>query len=392
MPFISASFIFDGQQFLPPNSCIEIDENGTILQVLSNKNDVEPTYYKGLLMPGMVNAHCHLELSYMKEKIEPNMGLVDFLISVMKLKNEVLQNDIFLSIENAVSEMQANGIVAVGDICNTLNTFKEKSKSRLWYHSFIECIGLNTSKAEEVFSKNLILYNTFSELHPSSMVLHAPYSISEKLIELINTKCKQNLMSIHNQESAEENKLFEKREGDFLKLLNEIRFKIENFQTNSKSSIQNYFDKILNASKIILVHNTFTSKDDIQYVRKFNKEVFWCLCPKANLYIENTLPLIENFIDEHCCIVLGTDSLASNDTLSIWDEISTIRKYNPLIPIETILRWATYNGALALGLESKVGQFQKGMQPGIVHIESFDKQFYQKNEKLNLLYKSGKAL
>ncbi len=391
MPFITADFIFDGQQFLPPNSCIEIDENGTILQLLSNKNDVEQIHYKGLLMPGMVNVHCHLELSYMKEKIEPNRGLVDFLISVIKLKNEVLQNDISISIENAVSEMQENGIVAVGDICNTLDTLKEKSNSRLWYHSFIECIGLNASKAEEVFSKNLMLYNAFEELHPSSMVLHAPYSISEKLIEWIDTKCEQNLMSIHNQESASENKLFEKREGDFLKLFDEIKFKIENFQTNSKSSIQNYFDKILNASKIILVHNTFTSIDDIQYVKKFNKEVFWCLCPKANLYIENTLPVIENFIDEHCCIVLGTDSLASNDTLSIWDEIATIRKYNPLIPVETILRWATYNGALALGLESKVGQFKKGMQPGIVHIESFDKQFYQKNEKLTLLYKSGKT-
>ncbi len=391
MAFITADYIFDGHRFLPPHSIIEVDDSGVILQLLQNDDKIEATYYNGLLMPGMINAHCHLELSYMKGKIPPGDGLVDFLIKVIDLKKQNLQIEILNDIEIAVNEMLENGIVAVGDICNTLDTIEEKKKSKLIYHSFIECIGLDSQKADEVFERNKYLYQLFSSLHPSSIVLHAPYSISDKLIHLINQLSQQNILSIHNQESEEENILFEKKAGDFLKLLNKINFKIENFQSNSKNAIHYYFEKIQNAEKIILVHNTFTTKEDIGYVKQFNKDVFWCFCPNANLYIENTLPNIENFIDENCNIVLGTDSLASNHSLSIWSEISTIRKYNPLIPVEHILKWATYNGALALNLTSKVGQFKKGLKPGIIHIESFNKDFFNKDEKINVLYNADSS-
>ena len=127
---------------------------------------------------------------------------------------------------------------------------------------------------------------------------------------------------------------------------------------------------------MILVHNTFTKQDDIEYVKKIldlkqgdpRLQTFFCLCVNANLYIENALPPVELFRKNNCAIVLGTDSLASNRSLSILDEIKTIKKNFPAIPSEEILQWATSNGARALHLDDVLGSFEKGKKPGVVLI------------------------
>ena len=98
--------------------------------------------------------------------------------------------------------------------------------------------------------------------------------------------------------------------------------------------------------------------------------MFYCLCINANLYIENELPNINLFVENNCNIVLGTDSYASNFSLNIFDEIKTIQKYFPQIPLEKILQWATFNGAKALGVEDKFGSLHLGKKPGIVLVKN----------------------
>jgi cytosine/adenosine deaminase-related metal-dependent hydrolase len=144
------------------------------------------------------------------------------------------------------------------------------------------------------------------------------------------------------------------------------------FQPSGKSSLQTYLPKFLQNQSVILVHNVFTSEDDILFAKKNKKEIHWCLCPNANQYISRQLPDIELLMKHDCSIVLGTDSLASNHQLSILEEIKTIQQAFPAIEMVTLLRWATSNGAKALQLDSLLGSFEKGKKPGIILFKNDD--------------------
>ena len=97
---------------------------------------------------------------------------------------------------------------------------------------------------------------------------------------------------------------------------------------------------------------------------------FWCLCPNANQYIEQTMPPIELLRTGAANIIVGTDSYASNWSLNILDELKTIQQHHPQIPLEEMLGWATINGARALQMEKHLGSFETGKKPGIVLIEN----------------------
>ena len=136
-------------------------------------------------------------------------------------------------------------------------------------------------------------------------------------------------------------------------------------------SIAGYFNP---DQKLLLVHNTASEQQDIEFVENYFSQAYWCLCPNANLYIENQLPEINLFRSNACKITLGTDSLASNRQLSIFEEIKTIQKHFPEIPLTELIRWGTMNGAEFLGLDHKLGSFGKGKNPGVVLIENADTQ------------------
>ena len=118
-----------------------------------------------------------------------------------------------------------------------------------------------------------------------------------------------------------------------------------------------------------MVHNSFTSVEDIQAVQKEMPNSFWCICANANQYIEQTMPPIELLRSQKATIVMGTDSYASNWSLNMLDEIKTIQQHLPQIPLDELLGWATLNGAKALQMDKGIGSFEKGKKPGIVLIE-----------------------
>ena len=122
---------------------------------------------------------------------------------------------------------------------------------------------------------------------------------------------------------------------------------------------------LLPNQRILLVHNTYTSFKDISFVDRYKRDVIWCLCPKANLYIEDRLPKIDFFINSRLPVVLGTDSLASNDKLCILSEIATLLKAHPTISFTKCLEWATLNGARYLGIEKRFGSLEIGKRPGL---------------------------
>lgn len=351
------------------------DEKGVIKDIVPESeagDDVEKL--NGILCPGFINSHCHLELSHMKGLIPAKTGLVEFVLKIISQRN-FPENEILQAIEKAEDEMLENGIVAVGDISNNLLTLPQKVKQRLIYYNFIEVLGWLPEVAERMFNHSKTNYDAFTKSFiATSIVPHASYSVSEDLWRHIIPYFERKVVSIHNQETVFEDDFFLQGTGDFVRMYEMMKIENSFFSPSKKSSLQTYFHKLSGADSVILVHNTFTGAADVDYVMQqavaSGQLVSFCLCVNANRYIEDKLPPVEMLYNHNCNLVIGTDSLASNWSLSVLDEIKTIRQYFPLIPITEMLRWATFNGAKAFQMNDKLGTFKKGKQPGVLCIKN----------------------
>lgn len=383
-----ADSLFDGYRLHGIEKVVVTDYQGRIEAIINSSEAGDGVQtFQGILSPGLINCHCHLELSHLKNIIPPHTGLIEFLCSVVTKRGfatEVIQEEI----KKAEQEMYDNGIVAVGDIGNTADTADIKSKSKIHWQNFVEVLGFTDEKADE----NIALYKGIAEnletrLHTSnlksalpagrrrtSLVPHAPYTISPKTFQLINQLTKDQIISIHNQEHPAEDDLYKTGGGEYLKLFKIFGIYKSPFPVTGKSSIRSVLPHFNNGQAIFLVHNTFMPEEDIKWANEYaannGLKLVYCFCINANLYIENKIPVIDNFIRHNCHIVLGTDSYSSNWQLSITKEMQSFRNEFPELPFETILQWATSSGAKALQWDDELGSFEKGKKPGIVLIDT----------------------
>ena len=301
----------------------------------------------------------------MKGVVGEGKGLVEF-IKELQSQREADPDKVQQAIKDADQEMYDNGIVAVGDISNGADSFDVKAVSKIKYHTFLELYGFVDEGAQESFDNGLLIAAMLKGNGLAyTMVPHSPYAASAKLMELItNSTSEKDIVAIHNQETNDENLLFQKGTGSFIDLMQWFGLDTSFWKPTNKTSLVSIANLLPHENKLLLVHNTFTSKKDIETIIAHNPKVYWTFCPNANQYIEKALPNFRQFIDANQKCTLGTDSLTSNWSLSILDEIKTIQK-NTDIDIETLLQWATINGAEALGLELQLGSLEKGKTPGI---------------------------
>lgn len=372
---------------MPDNKVLITDELGSIIEVadkLDAGDGIES--FKGMLCPGFINAHCHLELSHLKNTIPEKTGLVDFVQQVMQKRwgsandklNATEEKNAFM--KNAAEEMCSSGTVAVGDICNTTDSILVKQNSTIHWHNFIEASGFVDAVAEKRLEEVTKVYDAFIEngfVDSTTFSPHAPYSVAKTLFKLLNNLTNKKLVTIHNQETASEDELYVGKSGGFLSLYKNFGIDISGFSPTGLSSLQTWLPYFTKSQSIISVHNTFISGDDIAFANDYaiqsGSTLFFCLCANANIYIENMMPPIKLLMDNGAEIVVGTDSYASNWQLNILEEIKTIQiKANNTIPLEETLKWATSNGAKALKMDHLLGSFEKGKLPGLVLIENID--------------------
>ena len=373
MPFLTASRIHDGRQWLPYGSVLEVSDDGVIIAIHKDITD-NVIHYEGILVPGFVNVHCHLELSHMKGVVPEHTSLIPFLQSIPTFRNNFTEQDKLTARHKAYDELVKNGVVAVGDIANTNDIIDLRKRDKIHYCSFVETIGFIEDRAEKYFGNAQQLWEELEQQQSGEKMLrqyiipHAPYSVSSKLFSKIDKHNQLGIISIHNQESEAENLFYQNKTGDVLTLLNNIGIDFTAFKATGSTSLKSYSQWLSADHTMIFVHNTYSKADDIRFALNKFKNAYWCFCPNANLYIENKLPNIPIFIEMGANICVGTDSLASNHELSILSELHTIKEKYPEIDWETLIRWATYNGAKALGMDDVIGSFSPLKKPGIVHI------------------------
>ncbi|MFT4535656.1 MAG: cytosine/adenosine deaminase-related metal-dependent hydrolase [Saprospiraceae bacterium] len=357
------------------NHVVVTDNDGVIMSIdaMSDHDSSSVQSFKGIITPGFVNTHCHLELSHMKGLVNSGTGLIPFISSVVKHR-DFPEEQIMDAIAAADQEMYDEGIVAVGDISNKIDTVATKTTSKINYYTFVEMFDFMQS---EMTDDTIDQYKSVFECHSDadgnkkSFVPHAPYSVSEGLYEFIrNENFQHDTVSIHNQETEAEQELFKTKTGAFLRFYDGFEFKLDKLRPTGKGSIYHAMQNMNAMMKTLFVHNTMTSKDDITAALDWNFRCYWATCANANLYIENRLPDYQAFLEADAKMTIGTDSLTSNWQLSVLEEMKTIKKYKSYVPVETLITWACKNGAEALGYSDELGTIEVGKKPGLVHVDA----------------------
>ncbi len=353
---------------------VEAADDGTILAVRdTGGKPIEEAgleFYPGIIIPGMVNAHCHLEVSHLRGLIPEGTGISGFVSKLNAIRHSS-EDEILHAAADADRAMYDQGIAAVGDISNVGLTLDVKRNSKLKYHTFIEIFGFDAAMCATRFKHGLQVATAFEEAGLAySLSPHAPYSVGEVIWDLLARETSlTGRISMHHDESHEERELLDQGTGRLAESFNRSGFDISSLPAEA-SDVFRLLGKYLPESEWILVHNTVMKKIPSSYHIK--PGVYWVLCPRSNRYIENLLPDIKAFADSGLTVCLGTDSLASNHSLSVIEEMKTIFEAAPGLAFDTVLGWATINGARALGLDNELGTIAKGKKPGLVNIPVFD--------------------
>jgi aminodeoxyfutalosine deaminase len=361
----------------PPlkRAVITIEDDGTIINIEDTAGDLKEKhsteFYNGIIIPGFVNCHCHLELSHMKGSISEGKGLGGFIEQIRRSRDnekESIVSSAFLT-DNYMHE---EGVVLCADVCNTSHSFNIKKESKIRYISLLEVFGLDPEKAarrmEEIIKVAEIAEETGILF---SLIPHSVYSMSLTLFRLLRNKSLNNrVTSIHFMETAGEKKFLENHSGPLMssyKRSGLIPLRLE----TAKSHADAVLNEITLSGNLILTHNTFADRNTIRMIKE-RGNLFWCLCPNSNIYIENVIPPLNLLIEEGCDIVIGTDSLASNNKLNILEELKTLQFNFPDVSIEDLVYWATLSGAIALGEEDRFGKIETGKKPGLLLLQNVD--------------------
>lgn len=393
MHFLSADVIFPVNGSPVPAGILVVEDDGGIIGIIDPAIEPVPSgpveTYKGFLCPGFINAHCHLELSWSKGLIPEGNGLDAFVRELEILRKTISPEQEMLAMENAVAAMLGSGVVAVGDIANASLSASVKERSNLRFHTFCEVFASDPARAALAFAKISEVYTAFSALScnsSASITPHATYSVSEALMGLITgSQAEGALISIHHQESPDENMFFLEGSGPIARRRQLFNPGLPTFNPTGKRPLEAISTNLRKDQKLLLVHNTFASAEDVNFAMGNFPLLSWCLCPNANLYIEKSLPPVGLFREKGCNLLLGTDSLASNHTLSILEELKTLSWHFPEVPLCEMLSWATKNGAEYFGF-GKMGSFEQGKKPGVVWIKNVDA------ERMTLLPESTSEL
>lgn len=370
MPQFSAQWILTPQG-LRQQCTLILEEDGTV-EAIADGVSSDAQMLDGILCPGFINAHCHLELSALKGMVPPGTGMAAFIDQLQTSRKAVNPAQAENAVSAALEEAYETGTDAIGDIANTEDSFLAKTtEKRVHIHTFIERFGLNPAEAEKHLKQGKDLLRQCPE--PVSLTPHAPYSVSQELFALLyrNAITQRTRLSLHLLESADERQLIEHGTGPLKSLYDKWGIA---FASESNNVLQHTLRGLDKSVRILFVHLAVATRQELAQLEQAYPNAGFCLCPRSNQYIHNKLPdfSLFNFAGTRVCI--GTDSLASNTSLDMLEELRLIQSQYPAATTEHLLQCATRNGATMLGFDNILGSFTPGRKPGLVNITGIDRQ------------------
>ena len=367
---ISAHYIYYRRSLLR-NAIVTWSSDGIIKDIsvcdnLDFQDGVE--FHNGILLPDMVDAHCHLELSHMQGLLPQGSGFVGFARGIGAERNSIPHEERLAAVAAADQVLWQQGVGLVGDISNGNTSFHIKQHSPVNYTTFIELFGL---RSRSVHQLNLVIQQAVDAGLRFSVTPHSTYSLNDaafrSAVEWGDTAPQmENIpLSVHFMESPAERELFTGC-GDLHDWY---------VQCGTATDFEHYASPACRITAcvpahrdIMLIHNTCVTSEDIDVIQEhFTGRVTWVLCPQSNRFISRLEPPVELLRRKGVRIAVGTDSLASNIAL---DMIAELRDMSH-VPLEEILAWVTVNGAEALGMDN-CAQFEVGRRCGAVLLSGID--------------------
>ena len=350
----------------------------------------DPAPLEGILVPGWVNAHCHLELSYLHGAIAPGGGFAAFAAAMGRTRGLCTEQQRLQAAERADRAMWEEGVQAVGDVCNGESTFALKSRSPIRYHSFMELFGLRSADAA---AQRASVRRAEATGLRASVTPHSLYSLNTAAFAdaagdgpSAGTPCSGGIsgadtaalrrpgrgpaecapLSIHFLESEGEAALF-RGEGDLSEWYARAGFSADFLGFGSPTA--RLTAQVPASRRVLLVHGCCAGEAEMERIdAHFTRPATWVVCPRSNRYISGARPPLELLLRRGAQVAVGTDSLASNTSLSMVAELAAM----PEVPLEKRLWWATGGGAQALGLAHRIGAFETGLSPGAVLLTGAD--------------------
>ena len=347
-----------------------VDLKSVDRSVLDSMASVE--FFNGIIVPSWTNAHCHLELSYLYGSITKNRGLDGFIRSLNSQREQCCVVDRIAAASFRQSQMFAEGTSLVADICNDSYGVSLKCGSGVDYHNFVELFGLRDSDAavNKILAKGETVAELCLELGLEySLTPHSAYSVSDRLMSRIAESDDNMPLSVHFMEDPAELELFESRGALYERYQSAgLNVDFRDCHAPAERLIRHF-----SADRpLLLVHNTCVREEDIDRINDYFTNVTWVLCPRSNQYISQSQPPIELLRKKGCRIALGTDSLASNSSLLMCDEVKFVLENHSELSLEEVVQWATTAGRTALKSLSATLSVEQIFAGGAALIENVD--------------------
>ncbi len=377
---IAASYVYtlDAEEPIV-NGYVEYDDDGTVTAV-GRCEDIssEKRFLDGAIVPGFVNAHCHVELSHLHGKFRKGTGMAGFIDQINELRDWAGREVKVELVRKWMDKMWADGVSAMADISNDDSSFEVKASHPMYTRTFLEVFGSEPHMCEgvmnEVTKLNAVADASGIDAAPTP---HSCYTMSPQLLSASAAAgLDRGYLSYHSQESLEEEDLI--RYGSGAMYENRKRSGMSTPPVTGESSLKYFMDRLADArpapydAHVLLVHNVCLSQDDIDVARKVMNNVYWAICPLSNQFIHDALPPVRLMRKNGLDVMIGTDSLSSNDDLDMVKEMYCLHENFPEVGMNELLSWASLNGARFLSKEDELGSLTPGKKPGLVFIGNLD--------------------
>ena len=377
---VAASYVYTLDADEPiRNGYVEYDADG-IVTAVGKCDDIqaEKIFLEGALVPGFVNAHCHVELSHLYKKFRKGTGMAGFIDQINELRDWAGREVKAELVKQWMDKMWEDGVSAMADISNDDSSFEVKAAHPMYTRTFLEVFGSEPHMCEGVMADVTALKKLADEAGiDAAPTPHSCYTMSPQLLSASAAAgLAEGYLSYHSQESNEEEELL--RSGSGAMYENRKRSGMSTPPVTGESSLKYFLDRLSDAKQgpydepILLVHNVCLEQDDIDAAKKVMKNVYWAICPLSNIFIHNALPPVPLMRENGLDIMVGTDSLSSNDDLDIMKELICLHENFPEVPTRELLEWSCLNGARFLSKEDSLGTLSVGKKPGIVYVSNLD--------------------
>jgi cytosine/adenosine deaminase-related metal-dependent hydrolase len=327
------------------------------------------------VLPGLVNAHTHLELSWLEGRVPPAASLVEWIRALIRERAASGPNgepERLEAMQRAAAAMRAAGTVLVGDISNTLTSVPAIASADLGGVVFHELLGFQITDAAAFVREGWARADATAAAASNpdlffSVVAHAPYSTSPALIGEIARRRRNVPLAIHLGESPEEVEFLRGGGGPFVDLLVDLGVWNPEWHAPDCDPVE-YLARLGSLQPGLLAVHAVQLTDEA-LGRLADAGGLVVTCPRSNAWVGVGLPRVAHFYAAGVPVAIGTDSLASSPSLSVFDELAELRRIAPDVNAASLLDSATRQGARALGFDAEYGTIAAGKRAALISVD-----------------------